>query len=91
METEDLDNELLSGAISPVIYKKLLEAEIYGTATPMQWLEKRLLVILSVINSGEMLSFDIGNESGQIQTLEGFKVWCKRHFPDAYSCFIAGR
>ncbi|WP_026972710.1 hypothetical protein [Aliagarivorans marinus] len=91
MQTEDLDNDLLSGVISQESYKKLLEAEVYGTATPMQWLEKRLLLILSAVNSGVVVSFDTGIESGQIETSEEFSVWCEKYFPDAYHSFIAGK
>ena len=38
MENLELDNELQSGVISPEGFRKLLEAEVYGTASPMQWL-----------------------------------------------------
>jgi hypothetical protein len=44
MENLELDNELQSEVISPEGFRKLFEVEVYGTASPMQCLEKRLLI-----------------------------------------------
>ena len=91
MENLELDKELLSGVISPKGFEKLLDAEIYGTASPMQWLESRLLTILTVLNSGSSVYFNTGKETGKLESRESFSIWCKKHFPDAYSCFIEAK
>lgn len=91
MENSALDNELQSGVISPEGFKKLLDAEIYGTATPMQWLEKRLLIISSVLTSGSSVYFNTGLETGKLDTQKSFAAWCKKHLPDSYKCFIEGK
>ena len=91
MENLELDNELSSGVISPKGFEKLLDAEIYGTASPMQWLESRLLIIVTVLKSGASIYFNTGKETGKLESIEEFSIWCKKHFPDAYKCFVEGK
>ncbi len=76
MEISVLDEQLKSGVISPEGYKQLLDAEVYGTATPMQWLGKRLVIVQSAINSGVSISFNTGSETGKLETAESFNDWC---------------
>ncbi len=85
----DLDTKLRMGNICETSFKQLEDAEIYGTAAPMQWLEKRLHLVAKVARSGRVISFDTGRTSGEFQGIEEFNNWCKKYFPDAYSCFFS--
>lgn len=87
----DVDQELQSGRISVAGFKAMRDAEIYGTATPMQWLEKRLLMIDTVLSSGRSVTFDTGSAQGQLCNAEEFYSWCEQHLPVAFECFIRNK
>ena len=89
MTAFDLDKKLRAGNVCADSFKQLEDAEIYGTATPMQWLEKRLRLIAKVARSEHVINFDTGRESGEFQGIEEFNNWCQKYFPDAYACFFA--
>jgi hypothetical protein len=91
MNNLELDNELKSGVISPEGFRKLLDAEVYGTATPMQWLEKRLLIIVETLKSDASIYYNTGQETGKLDSIESFAKWCSKKLPDAYKCFIEGK
>jgi hypothetical protein len=86
-----LDDELCQGLVSAEGLRKLIDAEIYGTATPMQWLEKRLHLIESVIQSGRPVTVDAGSQAITLGNWEQYAAWCAKTLPDAYSCFVKER
>lgn len=84
MSDKNIDIELKNGIISADSYKDLLGAEIYGTATPMQWLIAKLSALKILIKSGMVIKFDAGDETGSINTEKEYFDWCEKHFPSAY-------
>jgi hypothetical protein len=83
-----LDHELASGKVSLEAFKALWEAECYGTATPMQWLEARLLILEHAAISGKSIKVTTPSSSFVLEGKEQFYVWCKASFRDAYACFF---
>ena len=88
MDMHALDEQLRQGLISQEGLKQLIDAEIYGTATPMQWLEKRLRAIQEVVASGRQVTVHAQNQRVVLANQAEFEAWCARTLPDAYSCFI---
>ncbi len=86
MHDLNVDKELKSGVISSEVYKNMLGAEIYGTATPMQWLIAKLVIIHNVIKSGNHVKFNTGNDSGVLDSEKKYFEWCEKNFPSAYNC-----
>lgn len=84
MGENNIDYELRKGIISIETYTALLNAEIYGTATPMQWLIARLAIIQSTVRSGVNVKFETGNEAGIIKTEKEYFEWCEKNFPSVY-------
>lgn len=91
MSEFNIDKELKSGVIDKEVYQQLLGAEIYGTATPMQWLIVQLLVIRDYIKSGKSVKYDTKYGSRILTSEEEFFEWIKKNFPNASVCFKGGR
>jgi hypothetical protein len=91
MDTIALDRELATGKVSSDALKQLWDAECYGTATPMQWLEKRLKILENFAVSGKAIEVSAKSGPIKISNLEDFHEWCQSSFPDAYACFYAKR
>ena len=83
-----MDDELRKGIVSPESFKQLMDAEIYGAATTLGWLETRLKILTDVINSGYSVYYNTGRNNGQIKNMAMFNDWCNKYFPDVYTCFF---
>ena len=83
-----LDKELAAGKVSTEAFKALCDAECYGTATPMHWLEARLLVLEQAANSGIPIQVSTQYSSQVLESKEQYYEWCKSSFKDAYACFF---
>jgi len=55
LNNRELDSEIANGYVSIDSLKEFRDAEIYGTATPMQWLEKRLRILEKLNKEGRGL------------------------------------
>lgn len=88
MDIKVLDAELSKGLVSEEGLKELLEAELYGTATPMHWLEKRLRVIEGAIESGRQVVVHHQGKQTKLASRAQYESWCAQMLPDAYSCFV---
>ena len=86
MNKSNIDKELESGVVNIEFYKKMLDAEVYGTATPMQWLISKLSIIKNLIKSGIAIKYDTGYESGILDDEKKFLDWCEKNFPTAHAC-----
>ena len=85
----ELDKELKRGTVTLDALEQLYEAEVYGTATPMRWLEKRLKILENLLDAGNTVVIEKGNLT--IQSTGEFHEWCKNNLPDAYECFFQER
>lgn len=88
MSIEEFESEILAGVISENGLQRLQDAEVYGTATPMQWLGERLKILRSLVAAGSPI--EIQNKMGkQLLTSEAqFFDWCKQALPDAFASFF---
>lgn len=84
MSENNIDFELKKGIVSIETYKTLLNAEFYGTATPMQWLIARLAIIQNMVKSGIYIEFETNYENGTIKSEKEYFEWCEKNFPSAY-------
>ena len=75
------DLEISQGFVSIATLKKFQDAEDYGTATPMQWLIKRLLVLRSFVESNRKLHLFDGKEVIEISNSFEFDLWCSKVLP----------
>jgi urease accessory protein UreE len=69
-------------------FQQLRDAEIYGTATPMQWLEKRLKVMEKTLKKGKEIGLETEEGIQVLRSQSDFYIWCQENFPDAYACFF---
>ncbi|WP_157050524.1 hypothetical protein [Herbaspirillum rhizosphaerae] len=91
MSNSELDSEIANGYVSAASLKEFRDAEIYGTAAPMQWLEKRLRVLEKLITEGQSLKVYDGTTYMVIQEKSEFYRWSENVFPDASRCFSADK
>lgn len=91
MTNSKLDSEIENGYVSIASLKEFRGAEIYGTASPMQWLEKRLRILEKLNEEGRRLRVYDGTTYIVIQEESEFYKWCAIVLPDAYKSFFAER
>ncbi|TQF11706.1 hypothetical protein FJV41_32850 [Myxococcus llanfairpwllgwyngyllgogerychwyrndrobwllllantysiliogogogochensis] len=59
----------------------------YNAATPMSWLLGRLTVLARRLATGRSLSLydPVSGAQQTVESMEQFKGWMDRHFPDTWS------
>lgn len=77
------ERQIQSGQIDCELFERMKEAEQYGAASSMQWLISVLFRLKMLIAAGITIRFDSGKEIFALDSFEGFKEFCKKHFPDA--------
>lgn len=88
MDLEDFDDQINAGRVELALFLRLREAEIYGTATPMQWLGKVLSKLQFQLKDGRIVEIEDQNGIEIITDLPGFYEFFRRNFPDAFHVFI---
>ncbi|HHG3486971.1 TPA: hypothetical protein ACPVZC_003105 [Vibrio parahaemolyticus] len=81
-----IDEQIEQGVVNSDGFNQLIGAEVYGAATPLQWLSKRLNRIRTLIKGGMKFSYDTGFEAAEISTIDEFENWCRKYFPEGYQC-----
>jgi hypothetical protein len=80
-----LDERLSStGLVGRDLFKQFLDAHIYGTVTPMQWLEGRLRVLRRRLEAGSTISV-YDREAGGLRScasVTAFAAWVSQYLPD---------
>ena len=68
--------------IAESVTDRFWEAYQYGTATPVQWLEKKLSVIEKELENGKKYSIPNADGHENIQSVTDFKQWISKTYPD---------
>ena len=82
------EREMRRGNLSPSTFRKLWDAECYGAASSMGYLQTELHRLKSLISSG---GFTVSIKPGHRQVIasqDQFYDWVATSFPDAYKCFF---
>jgi len=88
MKYHNLDAELNAGKVTEEALKALWNAECYDSATPMQWLEKRLSILHSRAKEGKEIHIVSTKREQTICNEREFLAWCEESFRNAYKCFL---
>src|SRR4051812_11361391 len=82
--------ELKAGKVSEEGFKQLWDAECYGQAAFMTFLEKCLRTLEEIVKEGRQLEvYSTATHAMSIlRTEPEFLDWCRQEFRDAYACFF---
>lgn len=89
MDAESLDRQLSEALVSHEALRQMVDAEIYGAATSMSWLQKRLTILYQVSASGRPVKVHSSAGVEILATLSELDRWCEQTFRDAHACFFA--
>lgn len=87
MVPSEVDQKIMGGFVTDEILNAFKDAELYGTAPPMQWLGGRLKLLAMRIREGGHVEVITGRHSRSIADLAQLAEWISVELPDAFLCF----
>ena len=83
MASDLFEEQISSGQIEFDLFERMREAEQYGAASSIEWLISVVLSLNELIVSGRPVTIRASTEVFFLNSLDEFKNFCERNFPDA--------